>query len=357
MWREGQCPPLPQVPLPVPPALILTGNGQTPALTRRQSRGGAGRLAGQGSGCVGPGLSLPGAPQALRCPHRHPLRAVLGPARLSRGEDKSADGVAPRSRTSETCVRKLLGFCLVLFLNPRVTILEISTLRSRAPERAPTFLKGLGTSFPRREHRAPAGARPHRTRSAGARPTRGARAEPRLSRGRDSAGGWEAARERVPAGALRLPPGLAPRDPPGSWAAASGTMPGTPGLNCARIPGRCWRRRDPRSRPGGPPPPPLASSCSPYSPPLAPPVEPGGLSPQRRRQAAGLAGAELPGASGSSRLRALPVPAPRALDTPDPPDFGALCPPHPSSRPFLAFLLLPHPQTRGPSNLESQIPR
>lgn len=168
--------------------------------------GRVGRLAGQGSGCVGPGLSLPGAPQALRCPHRHPLRAVLGPARLSRGEDKSADGVAPRSRTSETCVRKLVGFCLVLFLNPRVTILEISTLRSRAPERAPTFLKGLGTSFPRREHRAPAGARPHRTRSAGARPTRGARVEPRLSRGRDSAGGWEAARERVPAGALRLHP-------------------------------------------------------------------------------------------------------------------------------------------------------
>lgn len=179
--------------------------------------------------------------------------------------------------------------------------------------------------------------------------TRGARAEPRLSRGRDSAGGWKPARERVPAGAPRPPPGLAARDPPGSWAAATGTMPGTPGLNCARIPGRCSRRRDPRSGPGGPPPPPLASSCSPYSPPLAPPVGPGGLSPQRGRRAAGLAGAELlPGLPDPPRLRALPVPAPRALDTPDPPDFGPLCPSHPSSRPFLAFLLLPHPQTRGP---------
>ncbi|XP_059547941.1 basic salivary proline-rich protein 2-like [Myotis daubentonii] len=73
-------------------------------------------------------------------------------------------------------------------------------------------------------------------------------------------------------------------------------------------PGQVLAPQGPALPARGPPPPPLASSCSPYSPPLAPPVEPGGLSPQRGRREAGLAGAELlPGLPDPPRLRALPT--------------------------------------------------
>lgn len=137
-------------------------------------------------------------------------------------------------------------------------ILEISTLRSQAPERTPTFLRGLGASFPRRAHRAPAGARPHRTRSADDRPTRGARAEPRLSHGQDGAGRLETRprrpRDQVLAGALRAPPGLAPRDPPGSWAAATGTTPRDSRPQLPRIPGRCSQPGSPSAPAPAPPP-------------------------------------------------------------------------------------------------------
>lgn len=211
---------------------------------------------------------------------------------------------------------------------------------------------------------------PGRTRGAlsaeGAPRTRGGATPPHALRGRPAHSGRESGTPSArPTAAAALggrelsefqpqPRALLPVSHPGTRLARGPPRParcrGTPGLNCSRIPGRCSRRRDPRSRPGvgwGGRRAPIAPSGSPHSPPRAPPVEPGGLSPQRRRRAARLAGAELlPGLPDPPRLRA----AARAscLGHPDPPDVGPLCPPHPSRLPFLAFFLLPHPQTPAP---------
>lgn len=222
-----------------------------------------------------------------------------------RERGKNADAVAPRSRISGTCVRKFVGFCCWFGfvseypgddsgnLNFKVAATRASRdflEKTRCPHGGPGGARfQVGAGRPRRAR--PTDARPTRARRGGTQPV----PRPKLA-----LGGWKKARagsaRKFSAGPVRPPPGLQPRDPPGSSAATAGAMPRVSRPQLVPSPGGQVlapqgprsrpraaldsrpRRRAPRKRP---------AAAAPHSPPLAPPVEPGGLSRQRRRAGRG----------------------------------------------------------------------
>lgn len=183
------------------------------------------------------------------------LRSCVEPPPPRQGQ-KNAAAVVPGNRISGTCVREFFGFCCwfsFLFLNSRVRITEISTLRPRPPERIETFLKSLrGLHSGGRKHRRPGRAR---FQVRGQETPTGC--DPRAI-GPLGGGG---ARERNPAcrtaepGTGRLETGPRVRSRPDPCALHPASTPGTrrgarpPPL---QSPGQVLASRGPRSRPRAP---------------------------------------------------------------------------------------------------------